>query len=154
MIENGATTIWELWNGNTAAPDMNSQNHVMLLGDLLIWYFEDLGGIKSHPDQPAFKKILMTPVFPAGLDHVDASYRSVYGSITSSWAMYRDSLSWTIGIPANTTAEVHLPGSDPGKITENGGSIEQAEGILSTRKAGSEVIVEMGSGRYHFTVER
>lgn len=32
MIENGATTIWELWNGNTADPAMNSANHVMLLG--------------------------------------------------------------------------------------------------------------------------
>lgn len=31
MVENGATTIWELWNGNTAAPNMNSYNHVMLL---------------------------------------------------------------------------------------------------------------------------
>jgi len=35
MIENGATTIWELWNGNTADPAMNSGNHVMLLGDFL-----------------------------------------------------------------------------------------------------------------------
>jgi alpha-L-rhamnosidase len=39
MTENGATTIWELWNGNTANPQMNSQNHVMLLGDLLIWLY-------------------------------------------------------------------------------------------------------------------
>ena len=37
MIRNGATTIWELWNGNTADPVMNSGNHVMLLGDLIIW---------------------------------------------------------------------------------------------------------------------
>ncbi len=44
MVANGATTIWELWNGNTADPKMNSQNHVMLLGDLLIWYYEDLAG--------------------------------------------------------------------------------------------------------------
>ncbi|HKO79968.1 MAG TPA: family 78 glycoside hydrolase catalytic domain, partial [Chitinophagaceae bacterium] len=42
MTEQGATTIWELWNGNTANPQMNSQNHVMLLGDLLIWLYEDL----------------------------------------------------------------------------------------------------------------
>ncbi|MFR5959193.1 MAG: hypothetical protein ACLUHA_07220 [Bacteroides stercoris] len=25
------TTIWELWNGDTANPAMNSRNHVMLL---------------------------------------------------------------------------------------------------------------------------
>ncbi|HUP11593.1 MAG TPA: family 78 glycoside hydrolase catalytic domain, partial [Niastella sp.] len=45
MVKNGATTIWELWNGNTANPSMNSQNHVMLLGDLLVWMYENAAGI-------------------------------------------------------------------------------------------------------------
>ena len=49
MIKKGATTIWELWNGDTANPAMNSRNHVMLLGDLLIWFYEDLAGIKNAP---------------------------------------------------------------------------------------------------------
>ncbi|MDR1675436.1 MAG: family 78 glycoside hydrolase catalytic domain, partial [Tannerella sp.] len=49
MIEKGATTIWELWNGDTADPAMNSRNHVMLLGDLIIWYYENLAGIKNDP---------------------------------------------------------------------------------------------------------
>ena len=51
MVANGATTIWELWNGNTANPGMNSQNHVMLLGDLLIWYYENLAGIRSRQNR-------------------------------------------------------------------------------------------------------
>ena len=59
MIENGATTIWELWNGNTADPAMNSGNHVMLLGDFLIWLYEDLAGIKPDPLNPGFKHIVM-----------------------------------------------------------------------------------------------
>ena len=45
-VENGATTIWELWNGDTANPAMNSANHVMLLGDLITWLHEDLAGIE------------------------------------------------------------------------------------------------------------
>ena len=56
MINKGATTIWELWNGDTADPAMNSANHVMLLGDLLIWYYEDLAGIKCADSAQAFKK--------------------------------------------------------------------------------------------------
>ena len=48
MAEQGATTIWELWNGNTANPAMNSGNHVMLLGDFLPWCYENLAGIKSE----------------------------------------------------------------------------------------------------------
>ena len=38
MINQGATTIWELWNGDKAKPNMNSQNHIMLLGDLIVWF--------------------------------------------------------------------------------------------------------------------
>lgn len=62
MVEKGATTIWELWNSDTADPFMNSWNHVMLLGDLLIWYYEDLAGIKPDPSIPAFKRIIMKPI--------------------------------------------------------------------------------------------
>jgi alpha-L-rhamnosidase len=154
MLENGATTIWELWNGNTAAPNMNSQNHVMMLGDLLIWYYEDLAGIMSHPDYPAFKKIRMRPSFPKGLGHVHASYHSVHGIIESNWTFGRDSLSWQIRVPANTTAEVHLPCHDAGQITEGGKPPGDCEGILSWKKEGDGMLVEIGSGHYHFTVRR
>lgn len=57
MAESGATTIWELWNGNTANPWMNSQNHVMILGDLLIWLYEHVSGIKSDETEVGFKKL-------------------------------------------------------------------------------------------------
>ena len=56
MAKKGATTIWELWNGDTGAPNMNSGNHVMLLGDLVIWFYEDLAGIRNDPQSAGFKK--------------------------------------------------------------------------------------------------
>ncbi len=79
MITHGATTIWELWNFDTAAPDMNSQNHVMMLGDLLVWFYENLAGIRTDPAKPAFRRIVMNPDFPEGLDFVEASHHSVSG---------------------------------------------------------------------------
>jgi len=84
MVENGATTIWELWNGNTASPKMNSQNHVMLLGDLIVWYYENLAGIKSV-GTTAFKQVVMNPNFPEGLNSVKGSYYSAYGRVFSNW---------------------------------------------------------------------
>lgn len=152
MVENGATTLWELWNGNTAAPDMNSQNHVMLLGDLMIWYFEDLAGIRSHPDHPAFKKILMDPPFPEGLEHLEASYQSVHGTIVSNWTIREDSLKWHIRIPANTTAEVHLPAPDATLVNESGIPLNRAGGIGSVRNRGSRILIELGSGSYSFAM--
>lgn len=110
MIRNGATTIWELWNGNTADPVMNSGNHVMLLGDLIIWEYEYLAGIRSL--EPGFKKIELKPFPVEGLDYVNCSYDSAYGKIVSNWKRQGDSFSWEFTIPANTTATVHLPSAE------------------------------------------
>ncbi|MBP5758719.1 MAG: hypothetical protein J6W45_04895, partial [Bacteroidales bacterium] len=105
---NGATTIWELWNGNTANPAMNSGNHVMLLGDLIIWEYEYLAGIR--PAAPGYSKIILKPHFVPGLDSVKCTYQSVAGPIESSWVHQGDSLyKWTINIPPNTSAEVYIP---------------------------------------------
>jgi alpha-L-rhamnosidase len=102
MVEQGATTIWELWNGNTADPAMNSQNHIMLLGDLITWCFEDLAGIA--PAKPGFKSIRLNPVFPQKLNYVNASYQSPYGLIKSSWHREGNTIIWDVIIPPNTTA--------------------------------------------------
>ena len=118
MVEHGATTIWELWNGNTADPAMNSQNHVMLLGDLLTWCFQDLAGIA--PAEPGYKKIRMRPVFPMGLESVTASYRTPYGMVKSEWRRAGGHISWQITVPPNTRAIVDLP---DGRQLETGSGV-------------------------------
>ena len=110
MAEHGATTIWELWNGNTASPKMNSGNHVMLLGDLLSWLYECVAGISVG--ERGFGHIQMAPDFSVDeIDHVDASYNSIYGQIVSRWKKAHGRLYWHVEIPANTTADVHTPDS-------------------------------------------
>ena len=110
MVSRGATTIWELWNGDTANPSMNSGNHVMLLGDLLPWCYERLAGIRPDMSAPGFKRIVLKPDFSIGrLTRVAASHRSPYGTIRSEWSREGGKVSWKVSIPANTTAEVHLP---------------------------------------------
>ncbi|MDL2221560.1 glycoside hydrolase family 78 protein [Parabacteroides sp. OttesenSCG-928-N08] len=142
MVNQGATTIWELWNGDTADPAMNSRNHVMLLGDLLIWFYENLAGIKNDPSSIAFKKILMEPVFPDKLTHVDASYISPYGKIESHWKRNGNRLTWNISIPANTTATVKLPASFGIAVDNN------QPGIHSVVEKDGLTLVELGSGDY------
>ena len=110
MAENGATTIWELWNGDTANPRMNSGNHVMLLGDLVSWIYEDVAGIQSSTEKSGFKHIVMKPAFNVDeIDDINASYVSVYGKIVSRWHKKDGKLYWHAEIPANTTAEMHMP---------------------------------------------
>lgn len=144
MIGKGATTIWELWNGDTANPAMNSRNHVMLLGDLLIWFYEDLAGIKNDPSSIGFKKIWMEPVFPEKLNYVNASYKSPYGQIASHWKREGDRLSWEIEIPANTTATLKLPARFNVQVDES------LAGVHQVSKTDDSLIVELGSGKYNF----
>lgn len=139
MVANGATTIWELWNGNTADPSMNSGNHVMLVGDLVIWLNEYLAGIAADPAQPGFKHILMKPHPVGDLTHVKATHRSPYGEIASEWRKDGGKFIWEIEIPANTTATVTLPAGKLGKMTESGKPVAQTATI--------------GSGKYRFVSE-
>jgi alpha-L-rhamnosidase len=116
MVERGATTIWELWNGDTADPAMNSGNHVMQIGDLAVWMYEYLAGIRSDPDQPGFRHILIRP-YPAGdLTFVKASHQTPYGTIVSSWKRDGGAFTLDVTIPPNTTATVTLPNGEKNEI--------------------------------------
>ncbi|HLP78670.1 MAG TPA: family 78 glycoside hydrolase catalytic domain, partial [Candidatus Paceibacterota bacterium] len=152
MVEQGATTIWELWNGNTADPAMNSGNHVMLIGDLVVWLYEYLAGIAPDPAQPGFKHIVMKPVPVGDLTFVKAAHRSPYGVISSEWHKDGNKFDWQIEIPANTTATVSIPASNLNSVAE--GKLNQpaikAKGVNSFRFVNDRAILELGSGKYHF----
>jgi alpha-L-rhamnosidase len=150
MVEHGATTIWELWNANTAAPVMNSQNHVMLLGDLIIWYYENLAGIKSGRENPGFKKIIMKPSFFNELDFVNASYNSVHGKIISYWTRTEDSIEWLVTIPPNTSAQVYIPVDKPDLIEEDGKELKNSPGVNNIQSERKHQMLEIGSGSYNF----
>jgi alpha-L-rhamnosidase len=109
MVENGATTIWELWNGNTADPAMNSGNHVMLLGDFNIWLYQYLGGIRNSEGSMGYRHIELKPCPVNGLDYVNSSYKSPYGKIVSNWKKVKNKLVWDFTIPCNTSATVYIP---------------------------------------------
>ena len=155
MIDKGATTIWELWNGDTADPAMNSGNHVMLLGDLMSWYYECVAGIKSDPVQVGFKKIVMEPYFPEGLDWVNASTETLYGKVASHWRKSADGLSWKIEIPANTTASIRIPAPSVDAVTEGGKPALNHPAVRASKfSTDGFVTLEVGSGTFDFFVSR
>ena len=131
MTERGATTIWELWNGDTASPKMNSGNHVMLLGDLLSWLYEYVAGIGAA--DVGFKHIYMRPDFSVDeIDHIDASYNSIYGKIVSRWRKEHGQLFWHVEIPANTKATLRMP---DGTLQELGSGVHELTSQLSNLKS-------------------
>jgi alpha-L-rhamnosidase len=149
MVEKNATTVWELWNGDTADPAMNSGNHVMLVGDLIIWMFEHLAGIQSDPDHPGFKHILMKPHPVGDLTFVRATHRSPYGLIRSAWQRDARSFTWEITVPVNCTATVYMPADDATRITVNGQALRKARNRAAfLRMEGDYALLAVGSGTY------
>lgn len=149
MAERGATTIWELWNGDTANPSMNSGNHVMLLGDLIVWYYQNLAAIKAGINQPGFKQIIMKPTLVDGLKYVTASYRTPYGLVKSAWKK-GSNFTWDISIPANSTALISVPAKSADDVTESGKKATIAEGLKFVKMDGGMAVFEAGSGSYNF----
>lgn len=151
MLKSGATTIWELWNGNTANPQMNSQNHVMLLGDLLIWLYENVGSIKSDDTAIAFRKIIMKPELINGLDFVKASYHSPYGIIQSNWNKQGNVFNWQVTVPPNSSAHVYVPASSVKNIMESNKPVIDNKDIRFDKMEGKYAVFEVGSGDYTFS---
>ncbi|HVT13787.1 MAG TPA: family 78 glycoside hydrolase catalytic domain [Fimbriimonadaceae bacterium] len=109
-IEQGATTLWEDWKGES------SLNHIMF-GDVSNWFIQWIAGIGLDPAAPAFKHILIHPQPVGGLTWAKATHESPYGPISSSWRRNGSKFHLDVSIPANATATVRLP---DGKTTEVG----------------------------------
>ncbi len=151
MVKHGATTIWELWNGNTANPAMNSQDHVMLIGDMLTWLFQYVGGIQSDANEPGFQHIVMKPHFLNGLTYVNTWHRSPYGKIISDWKIKPNgSFQWHVQVPVNSFATVDVPASGANAVQLNGHKISNKPWIKFVAYVNGRAIYMLESGSYRF----
>ncbi|MFT4030928.1 MAG: family 78 glycoside hydrolase catalytic domain [Siphonobacter sp.] len=107
MAENGATTMWELWNSDKEKPEgMNSRNH-FAYGSVIEWYFRYLAGVE--PLTPGFKTFRIAPKIPEGLNWVKFDYQSLYGPIVANWEKKDGKTIMSVTVPPNTQAEITLP---------------------------------------------
>jgi alpha-L-rhamnosidase len=80
-----------------------------MFGEVSAWFFKALGGIKPDPEQPGFKNIILHPNFVTGLTHATVSHRSPYGEIVSKWERKKKDVTYSVTVPANSTADLYLP---------------------------------------------
>jgi alpha-L-rhamnosidase len=162
-VEQGATTVWERWNGYTKSkgfndPGMNSFAHYSL-GAVCEWMFFDLAGIDT--DGVAYDHIIIRPMPPTAgsdpdvkpIDWVQAHYDSIHGHISSEWRQKTKKFELKVVIPANTTATVYLPAGNLQAITESGRAIAAA-GVKSYQMENDRAVIEIGSGSYDFVSRR
>jgi alpha-L-rhamnosidase len=153
-VKQGATTIWERWDGQK--PDgtfqdvgMNSFNHYAYgaVGD---WMYRVMAGIDTDESAPGYKHILIQPRPGGGFTEVKASHETPYGKVASAWTLKDGAFDLRVEVPANTRATVHLPKAQLASVTEGGQPLVGGNGITGPRQDGDAVVVEVGSGAYRF----
>jgi alpha-L-rhamnosidase len=153
LVEHGATTMWERWNGDQMRndPSMNSYNHYAY-GAVADWIYRYAAGIDTVSTDPGFHVIRLHPNFDKRLGNLDFSYESSYGTIHSAWSISGNKASWSLTIPANATG--HLPlGREQAQSYKLDGQLLSKSGrvhALSNDSNGPEY--EIPAGSYQFEV--
>ena len=115
-IRKGGTTLWEDWG------DGSSRNHIMF-GDFVGWAYQYLAGIRlaeadgstsavTLPVEPAFRCVVVEPVFLDGLGRLTASTETPTGKLGVSWERTNGNVELTVTIPSGTTAQIRTPRGD------------------------------------------
>ena len=109
MPKNGATTIWEAWEGpNSKSGGIGSLNHYSK-GAVVAWLFNTMCGIRVDGEN----HFVIAPHPGGHFTHAKAVYDSVYGRVESGWEKTPDGWKYTVTVPANCTAELYLPEKPP-----------------------------------------
>jgi len=132
MIENGATTTWEHWDG------LRSWIHNCYNG-IGSWFYQALGGIRSFEDIPAYRKILIQPQIPKNVTWAKTSKETPYGTVVVNWEIKEKTMGMELEIPVGIDAEVVIP-SGTKKYMMEGKEYDVTDGGASS--------IKIKSGRY------
>lgn len=138
---------------------MNSFNHYSY-GAIQDWMMAYSAGIQRDEQHPGYKHFFLQPRIGGRLDHVHASFQSVYGTIISRWNSENKTITdntdaanygytYTASVPANTTATLTLPVKQGRKLTIKEGK----KGISAKKTADDTFQCELAPGNYTFIVK-
>lgn len=141
----GRTGLWEGWG----VQSVRSLNH-MMLGTIGDWFYKDLAGIR--PLEPGFALFAIDPDLSPGLDSVDATRNTPYGTLSVSWKQQAGLLHMNVTVPVDSHAELWLPAQREDQVKEDGRSFINAPGVSFLRTDKARRVYRVGSGTYGLTV--
>ncbi|HWA09653.1 MAG TPA: family 78 glycoside hydrolase catalytic domain [Opitutaceae bacterium] len=155
-VKNGATTVWERWDSWTPEhgfnPEgMNSFNHYAY-GCVVGWFYDTIAGLKPDAAAPGWKRFQVAPIPGGGLTSAKASVETPYGVAASDWRIANGRFELAVTVPANTTAQVSLPASRAGDVTEAGRPLRELTGATNLGEASGRVVLTVPAGRYAFAM--
>lgn len=146
QVLNGATSLNERWDGQTAG---RSLNHFML-GYVDKWIFA-LSGVRQGSDSLMWSSIEFDLIFVGNMTFAASNYRSARGLIGASWQRSDEQLTYNITVPVGSTGTVMIRGYN--NVTESGSILNEdslGTGISKVWRNGTTHEIVVGSGTYYF----
>jgi hypothetical protein len=140
MLDQGATTMWERWDGDRS----HIHSTLLAVGE---WFPRALGGIKTDPASPGFRRVIIEPHPVGDITWANTWYDTIRGPVASNWKVEGEKFTLEVEIPANTSATVRIPGAN---VTEGGAPLEANKAVVLTKSENGLVTLEVPSGKYHF----
>jgi len=152
LVDHGATTMWERWNGDQMRgdPSMNSYNHYAY-GAVADWIYRYAAGIDATPHDAGFHTVFLHPVFDRKIGGLDLRFQSPYGEIRSDWTVDGDRAHWELTIPANAAGWLRVTGAESARYTLNGVPLNRNSLAKPIAMDGMEGY-EIAAGTYRFEV--
>ncbi len=97
MMENGATTLWEHFDGT------RSHNHPMF-GALVRHFYLRILGIDQPAGQGGYRSLLLHPVFPSGLSHAEGYIDTAFGRVNVAWKRKNGKIAYSVTLPSGIFA--------------------------------------------------
>lgn len=154
MIDQGATTVWERWDGYVAGrgfqdPGMNSLAHYSI-GAVGEWMYRFILGINPDDAHPGYKHFTIRPTPGGGLTWARGSYASIHGPITVDWKLSNGRFTLMATVPPNTTATIIVPAKEASTVTESGVPAGRSSGVKAAKAATGFAAFEVSAGSYMF----
>jgi len=117
MIDRGATTVWERWNGmDPEGVPFESLNHYSK-GAVVSFLHRYVAGIRLLDGAPAYRHFRVQAHPGGGITWAKAEHDSPYGRIESSWRIDGDTFELAVSVPPGTTADIVLPDGTAETVT-------------------------------------
>lgn len=142
MRENGATTIWEMW-------EKDLPGHSLLHSSYLYpgaWYIDGVAGIRRDPEAPGFRKFIVRvpKLTETEISNAKASFNSPAGLIESSWKRENGKTELLVTVPPNCAATILFPDNKGNKVDIN------ADHVKERGRQEGYILFEIPAGKYRF----
>jgi alpha-L-rhamnosidase len=115
MIERGATTVWERWNGVDADGVAHESLNHYSKGAVVSFLHQHVAGLRATA--PGYRTFSVQPQPGGGLTSARACLECPYGLIEVSWVIRARVFTLTVTTPPGTTGDVILPdGTGPQRV--------------------------------------